>query len=267
MLTLFTTQVGCSTEAKKREEPALDRQPKASIELFFCQSTDTKGPDEIFTYSFINSTGEPFHLPWNKNTPSPIQPEAFGEELEIRMGISLGIKAQSSLKYDLTPNTQTSKIERRNSEGSSSIYSAVFNRVSNRLETSYSAKTPNFEGTYTSNAKCTNANYPFRANLDINEPYSKSGPFASFLSSHHDWGTGTKATFPSLGKCKDIAEPSSRKRRFTCSEGFVQLTSPMGVKVCEIKKATYDIHTKTFGDDFRKSRTTRVSLGECRWKS
>ena len=118
-----------------------------------------------------------------------------------------------------------------------------------------------------SEAICMKLNFPF----STQDPESRE--FATFIEERQRWGTSVQGKILSLGSCSETITEDYARRSFTCGEGFVQKTSPMGTQVCVIESAKASISAPK---EFRGPNTQynakpglshALYLGECRWKS
>lgn len=103
---------------------------------------------------------------------------------------------------------------------------------------------------YNANGSSTNVDsYKCR---DFRLPFApESDSFAYHLNNTVNWGRGKEVTFSSLDSCKEIASSDADEsyrfgerwlsRGYNCDYGFVQISSPMGVKNCEIENVSYQL--------------------------
>ena len=266
-LTLLASQTACSDGGTQATAGALtNKSPYGSVEFFFCQISDkTDTSAHSFHYSFLNSSGMPYQLNKNRGTLSALNPESFSEDLEIRLGISLGKTAKTKMNYKINPTSQSFQLNRGN--GSRYMVGTfVFSRRLNEWEGIYKINTPNVKESFTAKANCKPANYPFRLAPSKKSPYSTSRSFETFFNQNYEWGTGIKGRVITLGKCIDTVEPSDMIRRLKCREGYAESRSPMGTKVCTVNEATFIIYAKDLDHYTPKGSKMGASLEECRWR-
>ena len=104
--------------------------------------------------------------------------------------------------------------------------------------------------------------------VPIKLPFIPTGPgFQKHLNSTNiDWGAGRRLKFVNIGSCKDFAARDYSifyTRRFTCDEGYVEISSPLGKKTCELKeiefKFSYEPSSASIGEDKYNYTTAECS--------
>jgi len=271
VLTLFTTQAACtdngikSQSARPSEKHTTVTSKKGSVVVYFCELKEENDTYYI-THSFKTSTGKSFEAdPRSLILQERVSNPLFGRYVNVPGTLDYDSYSDKEVQRETWKFTSNTELARNH------IHINTFKRkehvlIEETATTDYGID-PTTSERDRETWKCTQANYPFQSIPSLQKPYSESSPFRAFLEKQYDWGTGIKGKLVGLGKCTDIAEHALWNRRFTCDEGFAELTSPMGIKVCEVKKAEHRIQTLTLEGISQKGSTTRVSLGECRWKS
>ena len=128
---------------------------------------------------------------------------------------------------------------------------------------------PDAEVGHTSGFPCASVSLPFL-------PTGKS--FENYLNNNfNEPSPGNKLRFMNLNQCNDLIEgygaSSGLVRTFKCSGGFMRITSPMGVRVCEFNSNAVagfviDVDVVRNKDDYNEGvRKTRfqVKEGNCRY--
>ena len=262
VLTLFATQVACSSEAgKKQQEEHLAKKQQTDIEAFLCRMTgfssthNQQAFEKGFTilYGFDNKDGRPY------TATTQHQDSPYTTELKPRQANTAIQRFQISQHKQLE-----TVIEKRDFEVKHVL---EFNRTTNTL---IHASRISPERHSTASFKCSALNHPFKVRGgNINETVDATG-FSRHLEQNHNWGVGKNSKVTHLGNCRDrfYIHPQYQERSLRCTDGFVQITSPMGVKVCEVEEALSRTTTTTNGTQRQQAvKSVKASLGECRWKS
>ena len=262
MLTLFATQVGCSTEASKaQQEDHLTKKQQTDIEAFICRMTgfSTTHNEQAFEkgftviYAFDNKDGRPYTAT-TKHQDSP-----YTTELKPR-------KANTTTqRFQISQHEQQETITEKRDLDVKHILK--FNRTTNTLN---HASRISPERHSTQAFSCSALNHPFKVRGgNTNETVDATG-FSRHLERNYNWGTGKNSKVTHLGNCRDhfYIHPRYQRRTLRCTDGFVQITSPMGVKVCEVEEALSRTTTTTNSTQIQEAaNSVKASLGECRWKS
>lgn len=105
--------------------------------------------------------------------------------------------------------------------------------------------------------------YPFQPNPEA---------FAAYMNTR-TWKSGSKITFSNLVDCHagtpdDVVDVrrgqiGSTPYRYSCQGGFVQISNPMGIKICELERLVYT--SSSIAQDPRYRTSSFAWVGPPTW--